>query len=196
MKHYALTGGIGSGKSKVLRLFEDLGIPTFSADITAKKIMEEDAHIISAVNSLFDGKAYSDGVLNRSHVAEQVFSTPKLLAELNLIVHPAVQKEYNQWKLKQHAPYTIYEAAIIFEHHGQCRFDGVILVIASEEERIRRVMDRDAVSEEFVRNRMANQWHDSKKIPLATNIISNEKWSETKVQVATLYKQFLKNRVV
>ena len=80
MKHYALTGGIGSGKSKVLRLFEDLGIPTFSADITAKKIMEEDAHIISAVNSLFDGKAYSDGVFNRSHVAKQVFSAPKLLA--------------------------------------------------------------------------------------------------------------------
>ncbi|MDG1821772.1 MAG: dephospho-CoA kinase [Flavobacteriaceae bacterium] len=193
MKHFALTGGIGSGKSKVLGLFENLGIPCFSADVTAKKLMQEDQYIISAVNSLFDGKAYTNGRFNRDYVAEQAFSSPELLKNLNRIVHPAVQREYDQWKFNQHAPYTIYEAAIIFEHHRQDYFDGVILVIAPEEERIRRVMNRDKASEESVRNRMANQWHDAKKIPLATEIIRNETWSETTDHVNVLHQRLLKN---
>src|SRR6056300_259759 len=116
MKHYALTGGIGSGKTTVLSMFRALGIPTFSADEVAKHLMESDDSIRSKIIALMGADAYHDGTLNRSFIADQVFLDKAKLAKLNDLVHPAVQQAYATWKSEQHAAYSMYEAAIVFEH--------------------------------------------------------------------------------
>ena len=115
MKHYALTGGIGSGKSTVLALFKKLGVPTFSADNSAKHVMEVTPEVKAEVLALFGDKAYINGVLNREFIASQVFHDKTKLKALNNVVHPAAKAAYDQWKEAQDAPYTVYEIPIVFE---------------------------------------------------------------------------------
>lgn len=191
MKHYALTGGIGSGKTTVLSFFKELGVPTFSADDSAKHAMQHDNSLKTQIIALLGPKTYDNGVLNRSYIAKQVFNDTEKLTALNAIVHPAATEAYLNWKRKQDAPYTMYEFPIVFELNAQQRFDGVVLVTASKQERISRVVMRDAVTETDVKDRIANQWEDVKKIPLADFVIENSDFSTTKAQVKALHKQLL-----
>ena len=191
MKHYAITGGIGSGKSTVLRLFKGLGIPTFSADDSAKYAMENNSEVKQKIIALFGDKAYTNGALNRELLAEQVFHNKPKLEALNAVVHPAARVAYEQWRDAQDAPYTMYEVSILFELHAQDRFDGVLLVVTAEEERIKRVQIRDKVTEDNVRARIKNQWPDEQKLPLADFVIENTDLSNTEVLVNALHQQLL-----
>ena len=191
MKHYAITGGIGSGKSTVLKRFKELGIPTFSADDSAKYAMENNPEVKQNIIALFGDKAYTNGALNRELLAEQVFHNKSKLEALNAVVHPAARVAYEQWRDAQDAPYTMYEVSILFELHAQDRFDGVLLVVTAEEERIKRVQIRDKVTEDNVRARIKNQWPDEQKLPLADFVIENTDLSNTEAQVNALHQQLL-----
>ncbi len=168
-----LTGGIGSGKTYVAQLFKNLGVPIYIADIEAKKIMHTNAEVKKAICSLFGDKAYQEESLNRKFIADKVFENKALLKKLNAIVHPAVANHFKTWYEAQKFDFVIKESAILFETGGDKKCDLTILVVAPEEIRIKRVMDRDAITEKEVKLRMNNQWSDEKKKKLATHIIEN-----------------------
>ncbi len=193
MKHYALTGGIGSGKSTVLSMFEDLGVPTFAADESAKHAMEHDAVLRDKIIATFGAASYNKGKLNRPFIADQVFGNDEKLSQLNAIVHPAARAAYINWQKLQDTPYTLYEFPLVFELGEQDRFDGVILVVSAESQRIERVQIRDNTTEQSIRNRMLHQWSDEKKIPLTNMIIQNNSLDETNLQVAKLHQQLLQS---
>ena len=191
MKHYALTGGIGSGKSTVLKLFNELGVPTFAADDSAKKAMEQDASIQQQIIEIFGEASYIKGKLNRSFIAQKVFGNQEKLQQLNAVVHPAARAAYVNWQQKQDAPYTIYEFPLVFELGEQDRFDGVILVVSPESLRIQRVKKRDNIFESAIRKRIIHQWTDEQKQPLADMVIHNDIMDETVSQVHKLHSQLM-----
>lgn len=192
MKHYALTGGIGSGKSTVLAMFNKMGIPTFSADDSAKYAMQYNPDVKAKIIAIFGDAAYKGDAPNRALLAEQVFQDKAKLEALNAVVHPAAKAAYAQWQDAQDAPYTMYEFPIVFELGAQDRFDGVVLITAPEKERIRRVQNRNKISEDAVRARMLNQWADEQKVPLADFVIENTDLSSTSSQVNALHQHLLK----
>ena len=192
MKHYALTGGIGSGKSTVLTLFSELGVPTFAADDSAKMAMEQDVDIKAKITALFGEASYAKGKLNRPFIAEQVFDNKEKLQQLNALVHPAARAAYSNWQQAQDAPYTVYEFPLVFELGEQERFDGVILVISPEASRIQRVENRDGVTEEAIRKRMMHQWTDEQKQPFTDMLIHNNSIDETADQVHKLHLQLMR----
>lgn len=192
MKHYALTGGIGSGKSTVLGMFKKMGIPTFSADDSAKHAMQYNPDVKAKIIAIFGDEAYKGDAPNRALLAEQVFQDKAKLEALNAVVHPAAKAAYAQWQDAQDAPYTMYEFPIVFELGAQDRFDGVVLITAPEKERIRRVQNRDKISEDAVRARLLNQWTDAQKVSLADFVIENIDLSSTASQVNALHQHLLK----
>lgn len=178
MKLIGLTGGIGSGKSTVAGLFRTLGIPVYESDAQAKLLMNTDKIVREQITYLFGIDAYSnEQELNRSWVASKVFTDQALLKQLNAIVHPAVYEDLKRWAQEEpqlSAPYLLQESAILFEEDLLSRLQAIILVVASEETRINRVMSRDGFTEDQIRNRMKFQWTDEKKIPFSDFIIYNE----------------------
>lgn len=178
MKLIGLTGGIGSGKSTVAAVFSAMLIPVYESDTRAKELMNQDPELKKGIIGLLGSEAYTpEGQLNRSRIASQVFNDPSLLQQLNSLVHPAVAKDVHAWMEKdviKSAPYVIKESAILFEEHLTANLDAVILVIAPEALRIARVIHRDKVTEEQVRERMRHQWPDVQKIPLADYVIYND----------------------
>ena len=174
-----ITGGIGSGKSTVCRIFQHLGYAVYSADDRAKAVMHSSAPLIVQIKDLFGEKAYfSDGTLNRKWIGSQVFSDKKKLQALNALVHPAVHQDFHNWVESLLPSYSksfvLYEAAILFESGGRDRVDGVMTVFAPKSLRIQRVVSRDGVSREQVIERMDNQWPDHKKLALADFVIYND----------------------
>ncbi len=178
MKLIGLTGGIGSGKSTVAAVFSAMLIPVYESDTRAKELMNQDPELKKGIIGLLGPEAYTpEGQLNRSRIASQVFNDPSLLQQLNSLVHPAVAKDVHAWMEKdviKSAPYVIKESAILFEEHLTANLDAVILVIAPEALRIARVIHRDKVTEEQVRERMRHQWPHVQKIPLADYVIYND----------------------
>lgn len=191
MMHCALTGGIGSGKSTVLSMFAEFGVPTFSADDAAKYAMQNNAEMQSKIISLLGEKAYIDGKLNRPFIAEQVFADKQKLAALNAIVHPAAKAAYLQWRKQQTTPYTIYEFPLVFELGAADSFDRVLLVTAPEAVRVERVQKRDNTTEKAVQARMLNQWTDAQKIPLADIVIENTTIAKTQEKVQALHHELM-----
>lgn len=187
-----ITGGIGVGKSLVCRIFKVLGIPVFNADAVAKTIMEDDAALRSALVAAFGENSYgSDGKLDRGYLAKTVFNDEKKLKQLNALVHPAVIRAGEEWAALQSSPYTIKEAALLFESGSYKLLDYSVLVTAPETLRIARVMTRDSVSEEQVRSRMAKQLPDEQKIPLADFVVVNDGSQSLIQQVIQLHRYFL-----
>lgn len=196
MRLIGLTGGIGSGKSTVAGLFRTLGIPVYESDIRAKYLMHHDNEVKEQIIRLFGNEAYTyDQELNRSWVASRVFTDPSVLKQLNAIVHPAVFEDLKIWSSEepqQAAPYLLQESAILFEENLISRLQAVILVVASEDTRIKRVMKRDDLAEEQIRDRMKFQWPDEKKIPLSDFIIYNDSERSLIAQVMDI-DQMIKN---
>lgn len=192
MRLIGLTGGIGSGKSTVAKMFAALGVPVYNSDAEAKLLMGNSKKVKKAIIELFGDEAYLEGVLNRDFIAKKVFSDKELLKQLNAIVHPAVKDHFESWVEKQKYPYVIQEAAIIFENGLQDRYDAVVLVAAPKETRLQRVMERDNVDEHQVLSRMANQWDEADKMALATYVIKNINLEETKRKVREIHQIFLK----
>lgn len=170
----ALTGNIGSGKSVVTQIFKTLDIPVFIADIEARLLYyREDVKKIlkqKLGNRIFN----PDGEVNTKVLADVIFNDTKALKTVNGIIHPFVYEKYQKW-LDRHreAPYTIHESAILFENNLTSRFDRIIVVVAPEAIRLKRVMKRDNITEEQVRARMVNQWPDEEKEKKADYVIIN-----------------------
>lgn len=186
-----ITGGIGSGKTRIVELFESLGVPCYIADREAKRLMNEDPDVKKAIIGLFGNEAYGSGNLDRTLLGNIVFTQPQKLNALNAIVHPAVAEDFKNWVDNQHYPYIIKEVAILFETGGYKQVDKTLLITAPEEKRIARVMQRDASSKKSIIDRMRNQWSDDKKIPLADFVIENNAWEQTEKKVKQFHQQFL-----
>ena len=174
-----ITGGIGSGKSTVCRIFQQLGYQVYSADDRAKSLMITHTPLMDRIKLLLGDQAYlSDGRLNRKWIGAQVFSDKEKLQGLNELVHPAVRRDFENWRNTLLSSYEksflLYEAAILFESGGKDRVDAVITVYAPKEIRIQRVMNRDKTTREHVEARMANQWPDQQKLDLADFAIYND----------------------
>lgn len=168
-----ITGGIGSGKSTVAKVLESMGYPVFYSDKVAKELMTSDQELQSEVISHFGEKAYEKGQLNRSYLAERIFTNPSDRSILNQLVHPRVRAKFTAFAQSSQSKLAFNEAAILFETGAHTNFDKTILVTAPKEERVDRVMKRDNCSREDVLNRMNNQWEDERKIPLADFVIQN-----------------------
>lgn len=169
-----ITGGIGSGKSTVCKVFMVLGIPVFEADQAARQLMNSDAKVRIQLFNLFGSSVYlPDQTIDRQFLSAIVFNNPSLLAGLNSIVHPAVRKAFDVWCQNQQSPYLILEAAILFESGFYKMMDKTIVVATDESERIQRVIKRDGTSEEQVIQRIRNQWTDGQRIKLADFVINN-----------------------
>ncbi len=189
MKVVGLTGGIGSGKSTVARMFEQLGVAVYIADIEAKKIMNEDESVKKQIIALLGNDSYINGELNRVYIANVVFNDSSKLLQLNAIVHPAVASHFDCWKSNQTGNYVVKEAAILFENEGHKQCDYTILVSAPIETRIQRVLKRDKITREDILSRMNNQWEDARKIPLADFVIYNENIKDTENQVYKVHEE-------
>ena len=194
MKVVGLTGGIGSGKSTIARLFAALGIAVYDSDTEAKKLINTSAEIKKHIVEVFGAEAYAEGVYNRAYMADIVFRNPDKLAELNSIVHPVLADDFNQWVALQTSPYVIKEAAILFESGSYKNCDFIITVTAPETLRISRCMSRDGSTEAQVRARMAQQWTDAQRIALSDAVIENINLEETEKRVRELNNLFIKNQ--
>ena len=191
MKVVGITGGIGSGKTTTCKIFEQLGVPVYYADLRAKNLMLHNEKLRSRIKQAFGEKAYSNGDLNREYLAKEVFGSKDKLFVLNGLVHPAVADDFEAWlEQNEKAEYVLKEAAILFESGAYHNVDVTVLVIAPKELRIDRVTDRDGSSRDDVIKRMNNQWTQERKAKLADHIINNDGTQLLIPQVLELHKKF------
>ena len=190
MLRIGLTGGIGSGKSTVAKIFETLGIPVYYADDASKKMMNENDELKKAIQKNFGEETYTDGLLNRKLLSSLIFNNPEKLAILNSIVHPATIKDAADWMKKQTAPYAIKEAALIFESGSQAQLDKVIGVYAPAAIRINRAMQRDNTTRDEVISRMNKQIDEEMKMRLCDYVITNDEQELLIPQVIKLHEEF------
>jgi dephospho-CoA kinase len=196
-----LTGGIGSGKSTIAKVFENLGVPIFDADASAKHIMHTNETIKEKLIQTFGPEVYltqhhQQGVeggssLNRSYLSKIVFGDPTKLEMLNAIVHPITIKAAMDWAAAQTSPYVIKEAALFFEAGSSLGTNKIIGVSAPKAVRIHRVMKRDACTKEEVEKRMSNQIEESLKMKLCDWVIVNDDLQLVLPQVVALHEQIL-----
>jgi dephospho-CoA kinase len=170
-----ITGGIGSGKSLVCSIFRVLGVPIFEADQVAKDLYRTNAELKEKLIIMFGREIYSgENTLNRKLLSSVIFKDPESLRSVNELIHPLVREAFMSWIQKQNGCYVLHEAAIIFESGFYKMMDANILVTAPVEMRIRRVMEREAVTREGVTSRMSNQWREEETVKLADFIIRND----------------------
>jgi dephospho-CoA kinase len=191
MLKIGLTGGIGSGKSTVAKVFETLSIPVYYADDAAKRLMHEDAALQLKIQEQFGEAAYTNGQLNRKYIADIVFTSPEKLELLNSIVHPATLQDAERWMQQQTTPYAIKEAALIFESGAQEHLDYVIGVYAPTPLRIQRTMQRDGVTSDEVIARMDKQIDETIKMRLCDFVVTNNEQELLIPQVVALHRQLL-----
>lgn len=194
MLKIGITGGIGSGKTTICKVFETLGVPVFYADTVAKQIMVSDGILVKGVRDAFGTESYTDeGILNNKHIAGIVFNNAEQLARLNELVHPAVFRAFDSWikQIPSTVPYILKEAALLFESGSYKMCDQNILVIAAEQTRLQRVIERDGVTAEQVKARMDKQLPDTEKTKLADHIIYNNETDSLIIQVTRLHQLFL-----
>jgi dephospho-CoA kinase len=192
MLKVGLTGGIGSGKTTVAKIFEVLGIPVFYADDAAKAIMYSDVELRAEIIRQFGKEAYDDGILNRKWLAGIVFNDPAKLALLNSLTHPITIRIAAEWMLRQKSPYVIKEAALLFESGAHKDLDLVIGVSAPLELRIKRAMDRDRLTEEEIMKRINRQMDEGLKLKKCDFIVVNDEVEMIIPQVLELHEKFLK----
>ena len=192
-----ITGGIGSGKSTVAKVFEVLGIPVYYADDAAKSIMNDDEELKQKIKTQFGEEVYKNGQLDRKALADIVFNNPAKLQLLNALVHPATLKDAAQW-MERHAvsaaqstPYSIKEAALIFESGAQEQLDYVIGVYAPTPLRIQRTMQRDGVTRDEVISRMNKQIDETIKMRLCDFVIKNDEQELLIPQVIAVHQHLL-----
>ena len=194
-----ITGGIGSGKTTVCKLFEQLGVPIYYADDRAKYLMQHEHYLIDLIKQNFGAEVYDNGgVLNRRLLAEKVFNNTEKLALLNSLVHPAVFRDTERFVEQQqikNLPYAMKEAALLVETGSYKSLNKLIVVTAPLELRIQRVAARDGATRDEILARMRNQLPEEEKIKLADYIITNDKDEEhLKQQVLNIHQQLLELR--
>lgn len=170
-----ITGGIGSGKTTLSKHLRLEGYDVYDSDVEARRLQNEHPHIRQQLIDLFGEEIYTPQGLNRPALAKIVFENHELLLRVNKIVHPVVKQDFKEWVLQHPAANILFiESAILFESEFNTLVDKVVLMMASEELRIRRVMKRDGSTPEQVKARMSNQLSDEAKIPLADIIIHTD----------------------
>ena len=176
MKCIGLTGGIGSGKTTVSKVFAALGVPIFYADEAGRTVLDDDKEVRKAVTKLLGRSAYGeDGRANRKEIASMVFRHPESLEALSAIVHPAVGRAWERFKSRNaDADYVVKEVAILFESGSDKDMDAVIAVTAPEALRIERVMARDGSTAEEVQDRMNRQLSEAERVERSNHIILND----------------------
>jgi len=185
-----LTGGIGSGKTTIAKMFHKLGVSVYIADVEAKKLMNTSENIKQELIEAFGEETYINGKLNRSYLSNIVFNQPAELQKINSIVHPRVGQHFKDWYAERsNEKYVIKEVAILFENNSYKQCDKIITVVAPIEERFRRILLRDNTTREAVQNRMNNQWTDEKKIALSDYVIHNKDLEKAKAQVAKIHQE-------
>lgn len=188
-----LTGGIGSGKSTVARLFELLGCPVFESDLAAKEVYF-DTEIRPRVTALLGTESYlSENEINKSFISSKIFSDARLLRELNAIIHPAVIARSKAFIEKYPGKLVIKETALLFEAGLEKDMDTVILVVADDETRIRRVMQRDGLSYQEVEKKIKSQLPQDEKIKRADFVIYNNDDELLIPQVLKIYTTLIQN---
>lgn len=191
MLRIGLTGGIGSGKTTVARIFATLGVPVYDADAASKKLMVENGEVRNKIIAAFGEEAYQHNEVNRSFLAEQAFNNKEKLSLLNSIVHPATIADADNWMREQIAHYAIKEAALIFESGSQKNLDKVIGVSSPLHLRIQRTMLRNGISEKEVIERMNNQMDEETKMNLCDYIIVNNEEELLIPQIIALHEKLL-----
>jgi dephospho-CoA kinase len=192
MLKIGLTGGIGSGKSTVAKVFELLNVPVYYADEASKRLYHTDKQLMADIKKQFGEDVYTENQLNRSKLAELVFNNPEKLELLNQLVHPPTIRDAEEWMRKQKAPYVIKEAALLFESGSVAGLDYVIGVKAPLHIRLKRAMDRDGLSREQVLNRMDRQLDEEIKMRLCDFIVENSEQKLVIPQVLELHERFMK----
>ena len=193
MLKIGLTGNIGSGKTLVSQVFEELGVQVFNADIEAKKILDSTTIRPKLISTFGNDIVDTDqNNINRKKLAAIVFDDKTALEKLNTLIHPQLRSEFKNWcLLHEKESYVIQEAAILFENGFADLFDKTIVVSATKEIRLKRVMERDNVKENEVLARMENQWSDSEKEAAADLIIQNNGAQLILPQIIKLHHYFL-----
>ena len=188
-----LTGGIGSGKSTVAKIFETFSIPVFYADQEAKWLLDNDIEIKNQLTQLFGEDVYSEKGIDRKKLADIIFTNQNAISRVNGIIHPAVANRFEKWSLDQmESAYVLQEAAILFETGGYKRMDKNILVTAPEKLRIARIIQRDGTTEDEIKERMAYQWDESHKMPLADFVILNDGQQMLLPQIRKVHEDLLR----
>jgi dephospho-CoA kinase len=192
MLKVGLTGNIGSGKTFVASIFGTLGVPVFVADTEAKKLYDRE-EIRMMLRGLFGGRIFNeDGSIDKKSLASEVFNNPENLQRLSQVIHPMVRETFGRWSLERsNSPYVLYEAAILFESGYYKDLDKIILVMAPEEIRVKRVMERDGASRDEVLSRMTNQWQEDKKVSMADFIINNNGSEMVIPQVLEVHRRIM-----
>lgn len=193
MLKIGITGGMGSGKTTVCKVFEILGIPVFYADIVAKSIMQTDTVLKKDIVTTFGESSYSSqGELNRQYISSLVFNNENELEKLNALVHPAVFRAFETWTAGQKtAPYVIKEAALLFESEAHRMCDQTVLVTSPKSFRIQRIQARDGLSPDEIKLRMERQFSDEKKEKLADHVLNNDERHLLIPQILSLHQYFL-----
>ncbi len=191
MLKIGLTGGIGSGKTTITKVFALLNIPVYYADAASKRLYQTNSDLKAALKLNFGDSIYINDVLNRAELAKIVFTNPQKLELLNSLVHPLTIKDAEDWMNAQNAPYIIKEAALIFESGSHSGLDYVIGVHTPKHLRIQRVMQRDGVTRQEVINRLKRQIAEEVKMKLCDYIIENGEQELVIPQVLQLHQTFL-----
>ncbi len=189
-----ITGGIGSGKSLVCKIFQSLGVPIYDADSHAKTLMTTDGILITNIQKEFGHLSFnSDGSVNRSYLGETVFNNPEKLKKLNELVHPRVREDYVRWlDANGNHQYVLKEAALLFETGSNKDLNKIIVVHAPESLRIDRVLTRDAHrTKELIQEIIKNQMEDEEKMRLADFILYNDENQLLIPQVLGLHKKLV-----
>lgn len=173
MLKVGITGGIGSGKSTVAKIFLLLGIPVYNADDAAKELMRSNPEIKAKIIAAFGPESYTQQELNRSYLSGAVFNNAKKIELLNSIVHPAVIEHAKWWMNQQTAPYTLKEAALLFESGSHADLDVVIGVSTPEPLRLLRAMQRDNAEKNTIKSRMDKQLDEKIKMQMCDYLIFN-----------------------
>lgn len=192
MKLIGITGGIGSGKSTIAKVFMSIGYPVYNSDTRAKELINSNEKLINSIKFSFGDDLYNSQGLDRKKMASIVFNNPEKLELLNSIIHPTVGKDFEKWIDLQNTSFILKEAAILFETGIYKSLHKTILVSAPQETRIERVIKRDNTNQEEVLSRMNNQWSEEKKTELADYVIDNSGNKLVIPQVLEIIKQILK----
>lgn len=191
-----LTGGIGSGKSQIARIFRLLGIPVLDADKVARTLMENDPALVQSIKILFGEQSYENGRLNRPFLSSIAFQQPEKLRALNALVHPATIAYGEQWAAGHTAPYTLKEAALFFESGSYKAMDFMVGVYAPETIRLQRVMARDGSDAAAVQARMRQQMNEEEKMRRCDFVIRNDETSSVIAQVLNLHQELLQRAAI
>lgn len=189
MYKVGITGGIGSGKSTVCAMLEEMGVAVYNSDARAKELMTTSATLREAIVARFGAECYTSEGLNRGYLAERVFGDAAELAALNSLVHPAVMADFEAWAESQQGSYVVLESAILFEAGLEQRVDVAVAVLSPEELRIERAMARDGASREQVVARIGRQLSDDERADRAKYAIVNIDLEELREDVEQLHRR-------